>query len=803
MSGFLPDLRFALRMLAAKPAHTLSIVLTLALAIGANATIFSVVEAVLLRPLPYPDADRIVSIWATRSDDRHLLWGEYPDVEQWRAQGKTFETIGAMHGQSVNLTGTGTPERIDGEFLEGDVFAVLGARTILGRLFTNDESTPGHGREVVVLSHAAWTSRFGADPGIIGKAITLDGRPHTIIGVLSPGFESPFDFADVWLPITSIPSPEIFERGHPNVWGVARLAPGRTLSESQAELDAISTRLATEFPVTNKGIRAVAVSVPDFVARDVRPSLLTILAAVLVVLLIACANIANLQLSRAVSREREISLRSALGASRSRILRQLLVENFLSCGIAALLGIAIAEIATRILSATIANLVPIFGTIDVDAAVVAFAFALMLVTALVCGVSPAWHASRASARNALGQRAPDGAGGAARRALVVAELALSLVLLVGAGLLARTIERLGREEPGFAPSKLLTLQFRLPNNRYGDAAEQTAFFDRALENVRGVAGVSSAAVINLMPFTGNWGTVAYQTDRSEVAPSTGGPSAQSNRISDGYFRTMQIPLLSGRDFDAHDGPGSERVAIVNAEFVRREFPDGAALGHRVRLSGDGADGAWLTIAGVVGNAKQLELSDAPTPQIYMPMRQSPDLLGNIVARTVGDPLASATAIRAAIWSVDKDQPVWSIHSMDELLARSTSRLRLTTVLGSAFAGAGLVLALIGIYGVMSFMVAQRTREVGVRIAIGAKPRQVIAMIIREGMRLTLVAIVAGWIVALGVTRLLASQLFGVGAVDPPTYLAIAALLAAVALLACWIPARRASRVDPTVALRYE
>ncbi len=802
MTGLMTDLRFALRVLAAKPAHTVAMIATLALAIGANAAIFSVVEAVLLRPLPYPDADRIVTIWATRGADREAS-AQWPDVEQWRAQAGSFETIGAMRGQSVNLTGTATPDRIAGMFVSADVFTVLGAHPLLGRLFANDESTPGRGREVVVLSHALWTSRFGADPGIVGKSITLDGRPHTIVGVMAAGLTSPFGGDDVWLPITSVPYAEIFERGHPNVWGVARLAPGRTLADAQTELDAISARLAGEFPATNKNVGALAVSLRDQVAGNVRASLLTLLAAVLVVLLIACANIASLQLSRAVSREREMSLRTALGARRSRIVRQLLTESLLVCSVAGALGLFIAAIATRMLAATIDDNVPVYGAVDLDGAVVAFVFALTFVTTLVCGISPAWHAARTGARNALAQRAPDGAGGTARRTLVVAELALSLVLLVGAGLLARTIERLDRVEPGFAPSNLLTFQFRLPQNRYENDAKRTAFFEKALGNVRGVAGVSSAAMINLMPFTGNWGTVSYQTDRSEVPPSTGGPSAQSNRISDAYFQTMQIPLLSGRDFDVRDRADGERVAIVNAEFARREFPEGSAIGHRVRPSGDDADGAWLTIAGVVGNAKQLALTDAPTPQVYMSIRQYPDLFCNIVARTTGDPLASAAAIRAAIWSVDKDQPVWSVHSMDELLARSTSRLRLTTTLGGAFAGAGLLLALIGIYGVMSFMVAQRTREVGIRIAVGAKPGQVVAMVLRDGMRLTAVAIVAGWITALGATRLLASQLFGVQAIDPPTYLAIAAMLAVVALLACWIPARRAARVDPNVALRYE
>ena len=800
MTGLMTDLRFALRMLAAKPAHTLAIMLTLAIAIGANASIFSVVEAVLLRPLPYPDAARIAAMWAVRSDNRRVL-AEYADVQEWRAQTRTFEAIGAMRGQSVNLTGGETPERLGGQFIDAEIFDVLGTHAALGRLFTREEAAPGKGRDVVVLSHAAWTNRFGADRAIIGRALTLNGRPHVVVGVLPAELESPFGPTDVWLPITSIPTPQTFERGNPNVWAVGRLAPGRTLRDAQTELDAISARLAATYPASNAGVGVAVVSLRDQVAGEARPALLTILAAVAVVLLIACANIANLQLARGAARQREMSLRAAIGARRSRLVRQLLTETLLVCLGAGACGIALAIAATRILAASVRESVQVFGPIEVDGGVIAFSMLLTVLTALICGLSPAYYASRASLGGALGQRTHDTSiGGVPRRALVVAELALALVLLVGVGLLARTIERLNHEDPGFAPANLLTFQFRLPSGKYAEPAQKAAFFAQALDKVRAVPGVTSAAFVTATPFSGNWGQGAYLTDRSQPQAASG-PIAQTNAVSDGYFRTMQIPLVAGRDFDARDRIGAQQVAIVNAEFARREWPGESAIDHRVRIIADGGD--WLTVVGIVGNAKQLALSDAPTPQVYSPILQSNGLFGNIVARTAGDPLASSSAIRAAIWAIDPDQPVWSIRSMDQLLARSTSQLRLTTTLASAFAIAGLLLALIGVYGVMSFVVTARTREVGIRIAIGAKPAQVTAMILAQGMRLTLVAIVIGWIVALGATRLLASQLFAIGAMDVPTYVGIAMLLGLVALFACWLPARRAARIEPTEALRYE
>ena len=800
MTGLSNDLRFACRMLLARPLHALVIAFTLALAIGANTAIFSVVEAVLLRPLPYPDAERIATVWAMRNDNRRVL-ADWADVEEWRAHADAFETLGAMRGQSVNLTGTGTPDRLGGQFVSAEVFDVLGAKAALGRLFSAAEATPHGGSDVVVLSDSSWRNRFGANPSIIGSTLTLNARPCVVVGVLAPAFESPFGPTDVWLPISAIPTPQTFQRGNPNVWAVGRLKADRSLQQAQAQLSAISARLAAAYPDTNAGVGVALVSMREQVAGDARPALLTVLAAVIVVLLIACANIANMQLARGAARQREMALRAALGAGRLRLVQQLLLENLLVCLIAGACGVALAYVATGVLATRVRELVPAFGAIGIDGGVIAFALALTTLAALLCGLSPAWFAARAALNNTLGQRGADTSGGnTTRRALAVAELALALALLVGAGLLARSIARLERQDPGFTPANVLTFQFRLPQARYAAPEQKIAFFDQALQQVRGVPGVSAAAFVSATPLSGNWGQSAYQTERRQETPASGAPVAQTNAISDGYFGTMQIALLAGRDFDARDRADAQRVAIVSAELARREWPGASALGRRVRIVGDEH---WLSVVGVAGDTKQIALSDAPAAQIYAPIRQQPGLFGNVVARTAGEPLAAAAAVRAAIWSVDAEQPVWSVHSMDELLARSTSQLRLTTLLGSLFAGTGLLLALVGVYGVMSFMVAQRTREVGIRLAIGARRAQVIGMILGDGLRLTLLAVGIGWLVAAAAARLLASQLFGISPIDPLTYLGIAALLGAVALLACLLPAQRAAGVDPVEALRNE
>ena len=796
VGGIGADLRDAWRSLAARPGQALAIILTLALALGAATAIYSAVDAVLVRALPYPDADRIVMLWAQRDGERHLLV-DYDDIRQWRAQATSFETVAAMRSQSVNLTGAGTPDRLAGEFVEADAFAVLGARADIGRLFTRAESTPGSGSDVVVLSASAWRNRFGADPAILGRTIVLNARPHVVVGVLSADFEDPFNAADVWLPVTSLPSAKTFARGEVRLWAVARLAPRHDRAAAQDELDAIAARLARDYPASNTGIGAAVVRLRDQIAGGVRPALLTLASAVFAMLLIACANIANLQFARASVRRREMALRSALGARRGRLLRQLLLESLLLSVCGGIGGIAVAGVAMRALGAAATDWLPASGGFAIDAHVIAAAATLCALATLICGLAPAWFAASSGAAGVLSARAGDARGTRIRRLLLVAELALALALGICTTLLARSIGNLAHSNPGFAPAHVLTFQMRLPRERYADPAQQAAFFDRALERVRVVPGVLSAAFVGATPFSGNWDEGKYATD---ATPPDAAPIAQTNTVSDGYFATMGITLLAGRDFDARDQATTEQVAIVSAEFARREWPGQPALGHRLRL---GSDGAWLTVVGVAADTQQLSLSDPPAAQVYQPIRQAPDLFGNVVARTAGDPLAAAADVRAAVWAVDSDQPVWSIHSLDQLLARSTAPLRLTTTLAAAFAAAGMLLALLGVYAVTSFVVAQRTREVGIRIAVGARRARVRALILGDALRLTAFAVAIGWLLAAVAARLLGNQLFGVGALDAPAYVGSALAIVAVALLACWLPARRATRIDPVEALRHD
>jgi putative ABC transport system permease protein len=797
------DVRYALRSLRRSPGFAAAAILTLALGIGANTAIFSVVEAVLLRSLPYRDADRIVVLWAARGEDKQLL-AAYTDVMEWRTRARTLEDIGVMRGMSVNLTGRETPERLGGEFVSASVFSVMGARAGIGRLFTAEETTPGTGQAVAVLSDAAWRTRFGADRGIVGRSILLNNVPHVVVGVMAPEYQTPVGATDVWLPITSIPSRSTFDRGVRNVWAVGKLRPGLAPEAAQRDLNDIARRLAAESPATNAGIGVTVVPLREQVAGAIRPALLTLLVAVAAVLLIACANVANLQLARAAVRRHEISVRVAMGAGGGRLVRQLFTESLVLAAIGGGLGVLLAVWGLAALVGAVPGGLPAFGPVGIDLPVLAFSAALTLVAGAVFGLAPSWHAARTGPGRALRVQAAGAAEAPGwfdlRSTLVAAELALCIVLLVGAGLLTRSVARLRAVDPGFAPDHLLTFQFRLPPSKYDTPDRIAAFFAAAADQVRAVPGVRAAAFVSATPFSGNWGSVSYEPEGRPAAAPGQEPEAYTSTVSGGYFATMRIPVLEGRDFSAADRRGALPVTIVSRELARREWPGASGLGRRVREVGDSV---WYTVVGVVGDTRQLTLGEPLKPFLYLPIAQSPFIFSNVVARTSGDPLTMTPAVRGAIWAVDRDQPVWSIRSMDDLLARSVSQLRFTMMLTGAFAGLALILGAVGVYGVMSYVVAQRTREVGIRLAVGARPAQVVRQILARGARVTLVAVVVGLVAALGASRLLASQLFGIRPDDPPTYAAVALVLGAVALLACWVPARRAARVDPVIALRAE
>ena len=804
MDGLIQDLRYALRTLLKSPGFALVAVLTLALGIGANTAIFSAVDAVLLRPLPYPGADRLVTIWGTRGADRQVITG-YADLMDFAAQSRSFTGIGVIRGLSVNLTGPEAPDRLNGEYVSADVLRLYGVTAALGRTFVPEETAPGSGQRVAVLSDAAWKTRFGGDPHILGRSLTLDGRPHVVIGVMPPGFTSPFGPAEVWLPITSIPSAAtIFNRGVQNVWGIGRLRPGVSVEQAQRDLDVIAARLAAQYPESNAGFGVRLVTLRDEVVGPMRPALLTLMAAVAVVLLIACANVAGLQLARSASRRHEMSVRASLGAGRGRLVRQLLAESVVLSVVGGAGGVLVAAWTVGALARSVPGGLPAFGQVGVDRPVLLFAVAAVAASVLLFGLAPAVVASRADLGDALRVRTPDaGAGGRSaklRSALVVAELALSMILIASAGLLIRSVAAMSAVKPGFEPDHLLTFQFRLPRAKYADSSSRAAFFAQAVERVRAVPGVRAAALVEMTPMTGNWDVTAYLVE-GQPAPAPGrAPEAGLNAVTDGYFGTMGIPLLAGRDFDAGDRLGTRPVVIVSRELARRAWPGSSALGRRIRQADDSV---WRTVVGVVGDTKQRTLGEDLEPRVYVPVLQTLDAFCNVVARTAGDPLALGGAVRAAIWSVDPQQPVWSITSMDQLLRRATRGARFTTWLTTGLAGLALLLAAIGVYGVMAYVVAQRTREIGIRLAVGSTPSQAVSLVLGRGLRIVAGAAVLGVSGALGAARLLRGELFGVAATDPLAFGGAVLVLAGAASLASWLPARRAAKVDPVVALRSE
>jgi len=622
--------------------------------------------------------------------------------------------------------------------------------------------------------------------------------------VLAPGQQSPFGAAiDVWLPITAIPSgPSNFLRGERNVWAVGRLRPGVAIADAQRELSGLAGQLAIQYPATNAGIGVTVLSLRDQIAGPLRPALLTLLAAVTLVLLVACANVANLQLARALSRRGELSLRAALGAGRGRLFRQLFTETLVLSALGGCAGIWLAVLAVGVLVQAMPGGMPNNAPVAVNLPVLLFSLGVTILAALVSGLAPAWYGLRASLIEGLKPRGLGSLFGRLdpRSVLVVGELGLCLVLLVGGGLLLRSLVRMQQVDPGFEPRSLLTFQFRLPSVKYQEPEQMAAFFGQAVERVRQVPGVTSAALVSATPMSGNWGSTNYQIAGRAAPPAGQEPVAHASLVSDGYFKTMEVPLLAGREFDSRDRLGSAPVAIVNQELARREWPGESPVGKLIK---EADDSVWLVVAGVVGNVRQLSLGEETSPQLYRPVLQTPRLFSNVVARTSGDPLAAVPAVQAAIWAVDRDQPMWSVFSMEQLLDRSMGRLRFTMLLMSVFALVALVLAAIGVYGVISFLVAQRTREVGIRIAIGATPSQAVAPILGHGVRLILMATLLGVLAAAAGARFLTDQLFALPPTDPPTYVAVAVGLGVVAFIACLVPARRATRMDPMMSLRSE
>ena len=800
------DIRYAIRMLAKSPAFTFVVVLTLALAIGANTAMFSVVNAVLLRPLPYPHAEQLVRVFGSQPQ-LELAPSSPANFLEWKEENKVFDRIGTYVGQGFNLLGGDKPERVIGARVSADLLQALGVQPALGRLFTNDEDQDGRD-QVVILSHDFWRNHFGGDAGIVRQTITLNDRAYTIIGIMPAGFTFPSSRTQVWVPI-AFNATELKTRDTNFIDVVARLKPGVSIEQARANMNAVAQSQAERYPKTNFGVGIKVVSLQEDVVGDVRPMLVVLLGAVAFVLLIACANVANLLLARAATRQREMAIRGALGASRSRVVRLLLTESVLLAVVGGAVGLLFAIWSLDLLvSLKPANL-PRLAEIEVNRTVFFFTFAVSIVTGVLFGLAPAVQASKSDLNEGLKESGRGGTDSPRRQRiralLVVSEVALSLVLLVGAGLMIRSFSRLLAVDPGFKADHVLTAFVSLPVSKYPKREEQTAFFDRLLERLHNIPGVSAAGVISDIPLYGGSSTGFDVEGHPEAAPGHR-PLTDYRLINPDYFAAMGMRLVKGRAFSRYDTEAAPGVVIINETMAKRFMAGEDPVGKRLALSGDPKD--LREIVGVVADVRNYGVDAEVKPEVYVPFVQNAAsyLSGmtsalTVVVRSSIEPTALGATLREQVQLLDKDQPVSAIKTMEWYLADSMAQRRFNMLLLAVFAGLALVLAAVGIYGVIAYTVTQRTHEMGIRIALGARGGDILRLVFSNAMVTTVAGIFIGLAAAFGLTRLLRSLLYQVTATDPFVFATIPLLLLAVAALATYFPARRAMKVDPITALR--
>ena len=799
------DIRFAFRQLRRSPAFTIIALVTLALGIGANTAIFSVVRGVLLSELPYAEPNRLIRVYS--KVERGMTSVSPADFNDWRRQSTSFSALAASDESTVNLTGNGTAERFAQARVSANMFQLLGVRVVLGRAFAPGEDAPDAPR-VVILSDGLWRSRFGGDPGVIGKSIRLDDSPTEVIGVAPPEMRYPSS-VDLWLTTRFTPKDlSDANRGARWIDVIARLAPAATREQAQSEMNAIARQIELQDPKHNAGYSTRLVPLRDDMVGSVRPALIVLLAAVGFVMLIACANVASLMLGRTAARESELAVRTALGAGRGRLVRQLLTESCCLALAGGMMGLGLAYAGTRLLLSLAPSDIPRLYNVALDAPVLLFTVAMTAVAALFFGSIPALQASAAQAVLHLragdrGSRTRPGSA-RARNALVVTEITLALMLLVGAGLLIRSFSRLREVDPGFAPARVSTFTVTLSPVKYETVEQQRAFSKTLLDAIHRIPDVDSAAVTFGLPLSGTSFQLSYDVEGRPAPPPNAEPRAQVRIVSPGYFATVGIPLVRGRAFSDADRPGGPRALVVSEETVRRYFPGEDPIGKHIafgwRRDGDRLSGA---IVGVVGDVRQHGLSAAVTPHVYAAWDQWPLDEITVVMRSRGDPAVALRDARAAVTSLDRDLPVYDAFTLESMVDRALGQPRFYVLLLTIFAALAVVLAVVGIYGVIAYTVQQRTREIGIRIALGASRERVVGMVVRRGLMLALAGIMLGSAAAYAVSRVLQSLLYGVGARDPITFIAVAALLGVVAVLASWVPARRAARVDPLAAMRAE
>jgi putative ABC transport system permease protein len=827
MNGFIQDLRFALRSFALNPGFTAAALLSIAIGVGANSSIFSVASALLLRPLPYPDADRLAILWS-RSPGLGIAedWfstAQYFDIKRGH-QG--FEEVAIAIGGNYNLTGDGNPERIGTVRVSSNLLPMLGARPALGRLFTADDDVPG-GAGVAVLNHGTWMRRYGGDPGVVGRSVTLNGQKFQIAGVLAPSFSLPREVlptlggaenAEILLHLP-LAADAATARNREDYNVVAKLKRGVGFAEARARMETITARLRREHPdyyPANGGLTFDIVPLQEQVVGDVRRSLLILVAAVGFVLLVACANVANLQLSRALSRRREIAVRAALGASRGRIVRQLLTESVLLAAAGGALGLVLAVWSLEGIRALGSRSVPRLGEIAVNGEVLLFTLAVSVASGVLFGLMPALRvcrldlhdnlkdASRGStASGAIWSSAGRGRNG--RQFLVVAELALSVMLLIGAGLLIRSFARVQQVPAGFNAANLLTLELTMSGAKYNESTAVLETYRQLWERLTRLPGAVAAGGVSALPLSQMFAWGPITVEGRPLAPGEAFINVDQRVVAGDYFRAMEIPLLNGRLFSEQDNRTQPRVVVIDDAMARQLWPNEDAIGKRIRLGGIDAnpEAPWVTIVGIVGRVKQYTLDGDSRIAMYFPQTQVVGRGMNVVVRTEGDPAALTTAARAEVRSLDPDLPIYNVRTMSQRVAESLARRRFSMLLLTLFAALALGLAAIGIYGVIAYLVAQGTRELGIRMALGATPHAVLLMIIRHGLAVALLGVGIGLAGAFALTRFMSSQLFGVAAGDPATFLAVSLLLTLVALAASYIPARRAAAIDVMVSLRSE
>ena len=792
------DLHYGARMLVKNPGFTLIAVLTLALGIGANTAIFSVVNAVLLRPLPFPEPERIVRLSESYLPTKSLSTVSFPNFLDWRSQSRVFTLMAAYREDGFNLQAGAEPKRVNGARVTVDFFALLGVQPAAGRAFSAQEDAPG-GERVVILSHALWQQSFGGDPQLVGRQLKVDGQACTVVGIMPPGFRFPQEDVELWLPYALDPQSS---RGPHFLRALGRLKSGATLAQARAELETIAVRLEQTYPGTNKGWRVFLVPLHEAISGQMQQPLYVLLGAVLFVLLIGCANVANLLLSRNAARERELAIRTALGAGRGRIMRQLLTESLLLALLGGAGALLLAAWGVKLLTRLGPRNIPRLNEAALDLPVLGFTLAVALLTGLILGLVPAWQQARLKLNATLkdGARMARGRALRLRQLLVVNEIALALLLLIGAGLMLKSYVRLQQVAPGFDPQRALTTEINLPPAKYAKNEQRLAFLQLVLERLKVLPGVEFAGATSRLPLRGN--TVMAFEIEGRRAPAPGERTGANIRtITPDYLRAMGTPLVAGRTFTEEEAWQKPSAVIINQKFQRRHWPDENPIGKRIQL--DWGDNSWLTIVGIAADVKESSLDGDTAVGLYVPYVFGPAHRMTLVLRTRTEPLGLAATARDEIRRLDAEQAVSGISTLEELLSETVAQPRFNTGLLSLFALLAILLATVGIYGVMAYAVAQRTQEMGLRMALGAEPRDVLKLVVGQGMKLVVLGLGLGLIAALGLTRWLKTQLFGVEATDPLTYAVIAALLTAVALLACYLPARRAMRVDPLVALRHE